>query len=293
MSKYKCEQACIYGCTVETIGTKPAPDRCLYTGDKKKWSPVKPEQFGNSEQLPEPQTEPIKGREMFRGFKVPTYDDLENAVKDFNTGEMTYCGRCLCGGIACDDCLFCCNCGDEKNKISAFAEYARSKGYTITRPGCEEETPEKKELRHTPDFLPIRFKKLHPDAKAPYQATPGSAGFDLTAVSVEPDKEDAFLARYGTGLAVEIPQGHVGLVFPRSSICKTNQLLTNCVGVIDSDYRGEITAVFTKGIKGKAYEVGDRIAQLVIMPIPAVKFVEAEELTETQRGAGGYGSTGR
>lgn len=165
--------------------------------------------------------------------------------------------------------------------------------------GNSEQLPEEKELRHTPDFLPIRFKKLHPDAKAPYQATPGSAGWDLTARSLfrinrhgEVDNRGCRLL-YRTGLAVEIPEGHVGLVFPRSSVYKTGQFLTNCVGVIDSDYRGEITAVFTKGEKVEEYKVGDRIAQLVIMPIPAVKFVEAEELTETERGAGGYGSTGK
>ena len=139
--------------------------------------------------------------------------------------------------------------------------------------------------------LEVRFKKLDPEAKAPYQATPGSAGFDLTAVSSE-NVEDSWHIRYGTGLAVEIPAGHVGLVFPRSSVYKTKLLLSNGVGVIDSDYRGEITAVFAKG-SGDEYKVGDRIAQLVIMPIPAVKFVEAEELSETERGAGGYGSTGR
>jgi len=82
-------------------------------------------------------------------------------------------------------------------------------------------------------------------------------------------------------------------VFPRSSVYKTELLLTNCVGVIDSDYRGEITAVFAKGAKDKAYNTGDRIMQLVIMPVPAVEFVEAEELTQTERGTGGYGSTGR
>ena len=158
--------------------------------------------------------------------------------------------------------------------------------------GKSEQMPEQPKPT-TDGKLVIRFKKLHPDAKAPYQATPGSAGFDLTAVSVEPVEEYFWAARYGTGLAVEIPEGHVGLVFPRSSIYKTEQSLPNCVGVIDSDYRGEITAVFSKGAQDRAYKVGDRIAQLVIMPIPAVRFVEAEELTETERGAGGYGSTGR
>ena len=92
---------------------------------------------------------------------------------------------------------------------------------------------------------------------------------------------------------MEIPPGHVGLVFPRSSCYKHGMLLSNCVGVIDSDYRGEVTAVFLGTHDDVSYEIGDRIAQLVIMPIPAVKFVEAEELSETQRGTGGYGSTGR
>lgn len=143
--------------------------------------------------------------------------------------------------------------------------------------------------------MEIKFKRLHPDAKVPYQATPGSAGFDLTAVSKETKKDSLlrYIVEYRTGLAVEIPAGHVGLVFPRSSIYKKDMLLTNGVGVIDSDYRGEIKAVFAGVREGDAYQPGDRIAQLVIMPVPAVKFVEAEELTETQRGAGGYGSTGR
>lgn len=139
--------------------------------------------------------------------------------------------------------------------------------------------------------LTVRFKKLHPDAKAPYQGTPGSAGWDLTAVSRE--EISAYHTKYDTGLAVEIPEGFVGLVFPRSSIYKTETILTNCVGVIDSDYRGSITAVFAGRDDNKEYKVGDRICQLVIMPVPAVKFVEAEELTETQRGTGGYGSTGK
>lgn len=139
--------------------------------------------------------------------------------------------------------------------------------------------------------LTVRFKKLHPDAKVPYQGTPGSAGWDLTAVSKV--CMDSKTVKYFTGLAVEIPEGHVGFVFPRSSVYKTGQMLTNCVGVIDSDYRGEITAVFATKIGNKDYNVGDRIMQLVIMPYPAVKFVEAEELTETERGTGGYGSTGK
>lgn len=139
--------------------------------------------------------------------------------------------------------------------------------------------------------MQIRFKKLHPDAKAPYQATTGSAGFDLVAVSKE--RADYYHTRYGTGIAVEIPAGHVGLLFPRSSCYTQGMLLSNCVGVIDSDYRGEITAVFIGTHKEYCYQIGDRICQMIVMPIPEVEFIEAEELTETERGTGGYGSTER
>lgn len=138
--------------------------------------------------------------------------------------------------------------------------------------------------------MKIKFKKLHTDAKAPFQATPGSAGFDLYAVSKE--QIDGCHTKYGTGLAVEIPPGYVGLVFPRSSCHKKGMLLSNCVGVVDSDYRGEITAVFLGTHREYCYNIGDRICQLVIMPFPAVEYVEADELSETSRGAGGYGSTG-
>lgn len=140
--------------------------------------------------------------------------------------------------------------------------------------------------------MKVKFKKLVEGAKAPYQGTVGSAGFDLTAIGID-DMENGYL-RYHTGLAVEIPVGYVGLVFPRSSVFKTGMLLSNCVGVIDSDYRGEITAVFTIGDDvDTEYKVGDRICQLIIMPYPEIEFEETEELTETKRGIGGYGSTGR
>jgi dUTP pyrophosphatase len=87
----------------------------------------------------------------------------------------------------------------------------------------------------------------------------------------------------------------VGLVFPRSSVYKTGFSLTNCVGVIDSDYRGEIMAKFADTYLGdvEGYEVGDRICQMIIMPVPEVEYVEADKLSSTERGAGGYGSTGR
>lgn len=139
--------------------------------------------------------------------------------------------------------------------------------------------------------LQIKFKKLNSNAVIPTQGTNGAAGFDLTAVSIEKNET---MFKYDTGIAVEIPPGYVGLVFPRSSVCKTGLSLANSVGVIDSDFRGSISLVFYKNTQCIVpYWPGDRIGQLVIMPIPEVEFVEAEELSETERGEGGYGSTGK
>lgn len=139
--------------------------------------------------------------------------------------------------------------------------------------------------------LKIKFKKLNPNAVMPKQGTAGAAGFDLTAVSL---KVTETTLKYDTGIAIEIPPGYVGLVFPRSSVCKTGLSLANSVGVIDSDYRGSISFVFYKPMPCIVpYLPGDRIGQLVIVPIPEVEFVEVEELSETERGSGGYGSTGK
>lgn len=140
--------------------------------------------------------------------------------------------------------------------------------------------------------MKVRFKKLTPAAAAPYKAHPTDAGFDLTATSKCIDRECNTV--YGTGIAVEIPEGHVGLLFPRSSINKKNLLLSNSVGVIDSHYRGEITAKFKRTAPYTAeYNVGERIAQLIIIPYPEVEFEEAGALTDTDRGTVGYGSTGK
>lgn len=139
--------------------------------------------------------------------------------------------------------------------------------------------------------MQVKIKKLHPNAVVPKYATQGDAGLDLVATSKEylPDEEHV---RYGTGLAIEIPKGHVGLLFPRSSIFKNQQLLSNSVGVIDSGYRGEVCAVFL-GTPLNSYAIGDRIGQLIILPYPTIEFEEVDELSETERGNGGYGSTGR
>ena len=138
--------------------------------------------------------------------------------------------------------------------------------------------------------MKVKIKKLHADAIIPNYAKDGDAGMDLTAVDVSADEGTI---TYKTGLAVEIPRWHVGLLFPRSSVYKTGQSLTNCVGVIDSGYRGEIMLKFTLSPYQREYQIGDRIGQLIIIPYPMIEFIEVEELTQTDRGKGGYGSTGR
>lgn len=174
--------------------------------------------------------------------------------------------------------------------------------------------------------MKVKIKKLFPEAVIPSYAKEGDAGMDLTAVSMKIDEYGNIC--YGTGLAFEIPEGYVGLVFPRSSNCKKGVILTNCVGVIDSGYRGEVSFKFRPLYEKahsialdeyKAYlkeshpnldenqeffllehqgnistfKVGDRIGQIIIMPYPKIEFEEVDELSETERGVGGYGSSGK
>jgi dUTP pyrophosphatase len=156
--------------------------------------------------------------------------------------------------------------------------------------------------------MKVNIKKLHPDAVIPKYAKDGDAGMDLTATSKKIDEYGN--ASYGTGLAIEIPIGYVGLIFPRSSVCKYTLSLSNAVGVIDSGYRGEISCKFKPTpqlllpinplsflreplIYNETYDLGDRIAQIIIMPIPSVTFNEVDELSDTDRGDGGYGSSGK
>jgi dUTP pyrophosphatase len=139
--------------------------------------------------------------------------------------------------------------------------------------------------------MKVKIKRLHKDAVIPKYAKPGDAGLDLVATNIISfDKEQVV---YGTGIAVEIPEGYVGLVFPRSSIRKYEQYLSNSVGVIDSGYRGEIQATFNSRFYADVkYKVGDKIAQLIIMPYPHIDFEEVNELSESERADGGHGSTG-
>lgn len=157
--------------------------------------------------------------------------------------------------------------------------------------------------------MKLHFKKLTENAVMPKKAHPTDAGFDLVATSRWIDDDGNIV--YGTGIAVEIPEGYAGFVFPRSSNSKKDLVLSNSVGIIDSGYRGEIMAKF-KGtfynssnryvkdipsaivpIAVRSYDVGDRIAQLIILPYPEIEFEEAKELSSTDRGEGGYGSTGK
>jgi dUTP pyrophosphatase len=141
--------------------------------------------------------------------------------------------------------------------------------------------------------MKVKIKKIHPDAVIPSYAKTGDAGMDLVATSII--NEEVFQITYGLGIALEIPEGFVGLVFPRSSIRKTDLSLTNCVGVIDSGYRGELQATFRKerGVASRKYEVGDRAVQIMIIPHPTIEFNEVNELSNTERGEGGFGSTGK
>jgi deoxyuridine 5''-triphosphate nucleotidohydrolase (dut) len=133
-----------------------------------------------------------------------------------------------------------------------------------------------------------------PTAQKPKFGKPGDAGADLVATSVDFSRDSNSQIVYGTGIAVEIPEGMVGLVFPRSSVRNYDLVMSNSVGVIDSGYRGEIIVTFNlKNPWADIYKVGDRIAQLVIMPVPLAQFVEVEELSETSRGTEGHGSTGK
>ena len=135
----------------------------------------------------------------------------------------------------------------------------------------------------------IRIKKLHQDAVIPQYAHFSGAAVDLVATRKWED--DYGNVCYGTGLAMEIPHHHVGLLFPRSSVSKTNLRLCNAVGVIDAGYRGEIMLKFDKN-GGKEYDVGDRIGQLMLVPIPSIQFVQVTNLPESDRGLGGFGSSG-
>lgn len=145
--------------------------------------------------------------------------------------------------------------------------------------------------------MELKFKRLNDKAIMPIRAHKGDAGLDLTCTKIVPVRNacNQLLLEYHTGLAVEIPEGYTGLLFPRSSVFKTSLIQSNCVGVIDSGYRGEIKAIFrnTTDVIPAVFQEGERFCQLVIVPIPKIEIVEASELSESDRGENGYGSTGK
>lgn len=140
----------------------------------------------------------------------------------------------------------------------------------------------------------LQVKALVANAKLPTRAHPNDAGLDLYAHSETKDPQGRFV-EYDTGIAVAIPEGYVGLLCPRSSISNTSLMLRNSVGILDSGYQGPITFRFKRlpDCKGlHFYNIGDRIGQLVIVPILLLDPVFVDELPKSDRGTGGYGSTG-
>lgn len=142
-------------------------------------------------------------------------------------------------------------------------------------------------------MLQVGIKKLVAHAQIPEYATEGSVGLDLVATDYRYDN-NCKVHEYGTGLALELPEGYEAQIRPRSSNSKTSLVLANSIGTVDTDYRGELIVKFKEiDTRGIIYEVGDRIAQLVIMPVPRINLVEKQELSSTSRGSGGFGSTGK
>lgn len=166
--------------------------------------------------------------------------------------------------------------------------------------------------------MKVKIKKLNNESIIPSYAKEGDAGLDLTATSIVYDKNGNVV--YGTGIAIEIPKGYVGLIFPRSSNSKQDLLLSNSVGIIDSGYRGEIIIKFKPSTticstisemeteekewndkemeisiadEFRHYKVGDRVGQLIILPYPQIELEEVSELSSTERGEGGFGSSGK
>jgi dUTP pyrophosphatase len=140
--------------------------------------------------------------------------------------------------------------------------------------------------------MKVKIKTLNERAVIPTYAKNGDAGMDLYVTDIIGENDDSIT--YSFGISMEIPVGYVGLIFPRSSVRNYDIILSNSVGVIDSGYRGEIQATFVKtmGRKSAVYSSGERAAQIIILPFPSIEFEEVEELSETERGHGGFGSTG-
>lgn len=144
--------------------------------------------------------------------------------------------------------------------------------------------------------MELRIKKLAENAVLPMRAHTSDAGFDLTCTRITTTINECgqLMLVYHTDIAMEIPEGYVGLLFPRSSIYKKSLRQTNSVGVIDSSYRGEVQVVMatTTDVLPAVYKEGERFCQLVIVKLPDIEITEAEELSTSDRGEDGFGSTG-
>lgn len=142
--------------------------------------------------------------------------------------------------------------------------------------------------------MKVKFTKTSPLAKTPEKANATDAGFDLTATAVTyPSGSLGVFIEVCTGICLEIPKGYVGLVFPRSSISNTKHFLRNSVGVIDSGYRGEIKLRFSTDDTNTCYQIGDKVGQVVFIRLPVVEMIESSVLSDSDRGLGGFGSTGK
>ena len=138
----------------------------------------------------------------------------------------------------------------------------------------------------------VKFKKLSKTAQTPFRASADAAGYDLYADTVDTTSEDCITIN--TNIAVEIPKGYVGFIFPRSSIYKTNTMLANSVGVIDAGYRGTWkVSLHNDSDQDQMVSYGDRIAQFCILPVLETNLTLVDSLEETDRGEGGFGSSGQ
>lgn len=148
--------------------------------------------------------------------------------------------------------------------------------------------------------MEVKIKKIDPKAEIPFKTHDSDFCYDVVATSCEEIVPNVF--KYGIGLAFEINRtefedlfvGQYAIDFrPRSSVWKTGLVLSNCIGTIDEDYRGEVSAIFYKVAPGEVYKVGDRIGQICLNSTLPIEFKEVDKLSATKRGAGGYGSTGK
>ena len=144
------------------------------------------------------------------------------------------------------------------------------------------------------DNVHVSIKILSRDAQIPHMAYNGDAGVDLRSVErivLEPQER----AMVATGLAIALPEGYAGFVLPRSGLAAKHGIsIVNAPGLIDSNYRGELKVILLNTDPDKSFtiEIGDRIAQLIVMPVPTINFEQVEELTKSQRGESGFGSSG-